>query len=55
VTTTDYAREFFDLPGLVRNLGRHRELIRTMAWRDFTARYRGSFGGLFWSVIQRCL
>jgi lipopolysaccharide transport system permease protein len=52
VTTTDYAREFFDLPGLARNLARHRELIRTMTWRDFTARYRGSFGGLFWSVIQ---
>jgi lipopolysaccharide transport system permease protein len=52
VTTTDFARQFFDLPGLARNLGRHRELIRTMTWRDFTARYRGSFGGLFWSVIQ---
>ncbi len=52
MSTIDYAREFFDLPGLVHNLGRHRELIRTMAWRDFTARYRGSFGGLFWSVIQ---
>jgi lipopolysaccharide transport system permease protein len=52
VVTLTYAREFFDLPGLARNLGRHRELIRTMSWRDFTARYRGSFGGLFWSVFQ---
>jgi lipopolysaccharide transport system permease protein len=52
VTTIDYARQFFDLPGLVRNLARHRELIRSMAWRDFTARYRGSFGGLFWSLLQ---
>jgi lipopolysaccharide transport system permease protein len=52
VVTLNYAREFFDLPGLARNLGRHRELIRTMTWRDFTARYRGSFGGLFWSVFQ---
>jgi lipopolysaccharide transport system permease protein len=40
------------LPGLFRNLARHHELIRTMARRDFTARYRGSFGGLFWSVFQ---
>ena len=23
-----------------------------MTWRGFTARYRGSFGGLFWSVFQ---
>ncbi len=52
MATLHYAREFFDLPGLTRNLARHRELIRTMTWRDFTARYRGSFGGLFWSVIQ---
>ena len=51
-TATRYAREFFDLPGLFRNLARHQELIRTMTWRDFIARYRGSFGGLFWSVFQ---
>ena len=51
-TAARHAREFFDLPGLFRNLARHRELIRTMAWRDFIARYRGSFGGLFWSVFQ---
>jgi lipopolysaccharide transport system permease protein len=47
-----YVREFFDLTGLVRNLSRHRGLIYTMAWRDFSARYRGSLGGLMWSVIQ---
>lgn len=47
-----YARELFDLPGVARNLARHRELIRNMTWRGFTARYRGSFGGLFWSVFQ---
>jgi lipopolysaccharide transport system permease protein len=23
-----------------------------MTWRDFISRYRGSFGGLFWSIIQ---
>lgn len=47
-----YAREFFDFPALVRNLWRHRELTGMMAWRDFTARYRGSCGGLAWSLIQ---
>lgn len=52
ITAIHYARELFDLPGSIRNLARHRELIRSMTWRGFTARYRGSFGGLFWSVFQ---
>ncbi len=47
-----YLREFFDWRGLVRNLTRHRELIVTMTWRDFSSRYRGSLGGLLWSLIQ---
>lgn len=47
-----FARDAADIPGVVRNLARHAELIRTMFWRDFTARYRASFGGLVWSVIQ---
>lgn len=47
-----YLREFLDLPGLIRNLIRYRELIFMMTWRDFGARYRGSLGGLIWSVIQ---
>lgn len=47
-----YLRTFFDVAGLVRNLARHKELIQVMAWRDFSARYRGSIGGLFWSIIQ---
>lgn len=42
----------FDLPGLVRGLIRHRDLIRTMTWRSFTSRYQGSFGGLFWAVFE---
>jgi lipopolysaccharide transport system permease protein len=52
ITAIHFARELFDLPGLIRNLARQRELIRSMTWRGFTARYRGSFGGLFWSVFQ---
>ncbi len=51
-TVSRYGREFFDLPGLFRHLVRHGELIITMTWRDFGARYRGSFGGLVWSVFQ---
>jgi len=47
-----YIREFFDVASLIDNLARHRELIITMTWREFSARYRGSFGGLFWSVIH---
>jgi lipopolysaccharide transport system permease protein len=51
-TLRRYLNEFFDLAGMARNLAHHRELIYTMAWRDFSARYRGSVGGLFWSIIQ---
>jgi len=47
-----YICELIDLPSLVSNLWRHRELIRMMTWRDFNARYRASFGGLFWSVFR---
>ncbi|MGB9871745.1 MAG: ABC transporter permease [Anaerolineae bacterium] len=51
-TLIRYVRDLFNLPGVIRNLVRHRELIRVMTWRNFSARYRGSFGGLFWSVFQ---
>ncbi len=44
--------EFFNLPAIFRNLIRYRELIVLMTWRDFSSRYRGSLGGLVWSVIQ---
>ena len=47
-----HLHEFFDLPGLFCNLFRYRELILMMTWRDFSSRYRGSMGGLVWSVIQ---
>ena len=51
-TIRRYLVEFFDLASMARNFYRHRELISIMTWRDFSARYRGSFGGLFWSLIQ---
>jgi ABC-type polysaccharide/polyol phosphate export permease len=44
--------DLVNLPGLIRNLFRHRQLISILTWRDFRARYRGSFGGLFWSFFQ---
>jgi len=47
--------EIINLPALIRNLFRHRELIRTLAWRDFLAKYRGSFGGIFWAIVQPLL
>ncbi len=47
-----YMLELIDVPGLIRNLAGHRELVRTMTWRNFNIRYRGSFAGLFWSFLQ---
>ena len=34
---------------------RHRALIRSMVRRDIMARYRGSFGDLFWTVLNPLL
>jgi lipopolysaccharide transport system permease protein len=39
----------------VRTVVRHRSLIRTMARRDILARYRGSFGGALWTVLNPLL
>lgn len=36
-------------------LTRHRSLIRSMVRRDVAGRYRGSYGGLFWTVIHPLL
>src|SRR5690554_6631694 len=33
----------------------HRQLIGTLAWRDVLGRYRGSVGGLVWSLITPIL
>jgi len=30
----------------------HRELLFSFTWREFQARYRGSFGGVLWSLVQ---
>ncbi len=34
---------------------RHRGLIRSMVGRDILGRYRGSFGGMFWTVLNPLL
>jgi len=44
--------EIINLPAIVSDLIKHRELIARLSWRDFRARYQGSFGGIFWSVVQ---
>jgi lipopolysaccharide transport system permease protein len=37
------------------NIWRNRSLIRTMVRRDILGRYRGSFGGVFWTVLNPLL
>src|SRR5690606_14696920 len=36
-------------------LWQHRQLIATLAWRDVLGRYRGSAGGLVWSLVTPIL
>jgi lipopolysaccharide transport system permease protein len=43
----------FVLP--VRTIARNRGLIRVMVRRDILGRYRGSFGGAFWTIINPLL
>jgi len=44
------ARRAFSLP--FSSIVRNRSLIRTMVRRDVLGRYRGSFGGAFWTVLN---
>ena len=37
---------------IFHTLWRHRSLMLELVKREFTGRYRGSFGGLFWSFAQ---
>jgi len=43
----------FTLP--VSTIVRNRSLIRTMVRRDILGRYRGSFGGVFWTILNPLL
>ncbi len=46
-------RRAFTLP--VQTVWRNRGLIRVMVRRDILGRYRGSFGGVFWTIINPLL
>ena len=39
----------------VRTIAKNRTLIQAMVRRDFVARYRGSLGGIFWTVLNPLL
>jgi lipopolysaccharide transport system permease protein len=39
----------------ISSLWRNRSLIRSMVRRDILGRYRGSFGGMFWTVLNPLL
>lgn len=43
----------FSLP--IQTILKNQSLIRTMVWRDLLGRYRGSFAGIFWSVLNPLL
>jgi lipopolysaccharide transport system permease protein len=43
----------FTLP--ILTIARNRSLIRTMVRRDILGRYRGSFGGVFWTILNPLL
>lgn len=51
-TAFRYFIELFNIVAILRSLFSRRELIRTLTLRDFKARYRGSFGGVLWSIVQ---
>ena len=44
--------EILNIPAIFRDLNHHRELILTLTRRDFLSRFRGSVGGVFWSILQ---
>jgi len=48
-------KDLINLPGMLAYLYRQRELIKTITWKDFKARYRGSFMGFFWAIFQPLL
>jgi lipopolysaccharide transport system permease protein len=40
---------------LAKSFWRNRQLIKQMAWREVSGRYKGSIMGIFWSFIQPVL
>jgi lipopolysaccharide transport system permease protein len=49
----DSLRRFFTLP--LRSIADNTGLIRSMVRRDILARYRGSFGDVFWAILNPLL
>lgn len=54
-TVIRHLSELVNIIAILRNLFSRRELIKTLTLRDFKARYRGSFGGVIWSIVQPLL
>lgn len=52
ILTRSFGRAF-KLP--FQTIARNRSLIRAMVRRDIMGRYRGSFGGIFWTVLNPLL
>jgi lipopolysaccharide transport system permease protein len=50
-----YLFEIINIVVVAKNLYNSRDLIRLLTLRDFKARFRGSFGGAIWSIIQPLL
>ncbi len=44
--------QYLNPVAMVRNLWRHRDLIRQFTKREIEGRYKGSFLGLFWSFVN---
>jgi lipopolysaccharide transport system permease protein len=44
--------KFFDPIRMAKNIWKHRYLISQMTWQDIAGRYKGSFLGLLWSLIN---
>jgi len=38
-------------PGFLRDLWRHRDLVRSMIYRQYQLRYRQSFAGFAWAIV----
>lgn len=50
-----YSKRAAGLPNLVMSLWSHARLLKDLTWREISGRYRGSWLGFSWSVIQPLL
>jgi lipopolysaccharide transport system permease protein len=47
--------DFMNPVEMWRELARHRDLIRQFAWREVIGRYKGTYLGLLWSILNPLL